>query len=54
VASFVGFAPAMHPRLETMVVVDEPQGAIYGGQVAAPAFGQIMAFALPYMRIAPG
>jgi len=54
VASFVGFAPALHPKLETMVVVDEPQGAIYGGQVAAPAFGQIMAFALPYMKIPPG
>jgi cell division protein FtsI/penicillin-binding protein 2 len=54
VASFVGFAPALHPRLLCMVVVDEPQGAIYGGQVAAPAFGQIMAFALSYMKISPG
>jgi cell division protein FtsI/penicillin-binding protein 2 len=54
VASFVGFAPALHPRLLTMVVVDEPQGSIYGGQVAAPAFGQIMAFALSYLKIPPG
>jgi cell division protein FtsI (penicillin-binding protein 3) len=54
VASFVGFAPALHPRLLCMVVVDEPQGAIYGGQVAAPAFGQIMAFALSYLKIPPG
>src|SRR5947199_6587156 len=53
VASFVGFAPALHPKLETMVVVDEPQGAIYGGQVAAPAFGQIMSFALSYLKIPP-
>ncbi len=36
-----------------MVVVDEPQGSIYGGQVAAPAFGQIMAFALSYLKIPP-
>ena len=35
-------------------MVDEPQGDIYGGSVAAPAFGQIMSFALPYLRIAPG
>jgi cell division protein FtsI (penicillin-binding protein 3) len=36
------------------VVVDEPgSGSIYGGQVAAPAFGQIMSFALPYLGIAP-
>jgi cell division protein FtsI (penicillin-binding protein 3) len=54
VASFVGFAPALHPKLLTMVVVDEPQGAIYGGEVAAPAFGQIMSFGLQYLRIPPG
>jgi len=55
VASFIGFAPASKPRLLCAVVVDEPQsGSIYGGQVAAPAFGQIMSFALPYMGIAPG
>jgi len=54
VASFVGFAPALRPRLLCMVVVDEPQGGIYGGQVAAPAFGQIMAFALQYLKIPPG
>jgi len=53
VASFVGFAPAQHPKLLCAVMVDEPQGAIYGGVVAAPAFGQIMAFALPYLGIAP-
>ena len=54
VASFVGFAPALRPKLLTMVVVDEPQGAIYGGEVAAPAFGQIMGFGLQYLRIPPG
>ncbi len=53
VASFVGFAPARKPRLLTAVMVDEPQGAIYGGVVAAPAFGQIMGYALPYLRIPP-
>ncbi|HEX2015611.1 MAG TPA: penicillin-binding protein 2 [Solirubrobacteraceae bacterium] len=53
IASFVGFAPARHPRLLTAVMVDEPQGAIYGGVVAAPAFGQIMSFGLSYLRIPP-
>jgi cell division protein FtsI/penicillin-binding protein 2 len=53
IASFVGFAPAQSPRLLVGVVVDEPQGAIYGGTVAAPAFGQIASFALPYLRIPP-
>jgi cell division protein FtsI/penicillin-binding protein 2 len=54
VASFVGFAPAENPQLLVSVMVDEPQGAIYGGEVAAPAFQKIAAFALPYLRIPPG
>jgi cell division protein FtsI (penicillin-binding protein 3) len=55
VASFMGFAPASDPKLLCAVVVDEPQArSIYGGTVAAPAFGQIMSFALPYLRIPPG
>ncbi len=55
VASFIGFAPATDPKLLCAVVVDEPQtGSIYGGKVAAPAFGEIMSFALPYLRIPPG
>jgi len=53
VASFIGFAPALRPRLLIAVMVDEPHGAIYGGTVAAPAFGQIASFALPYLRIPP-
>jgi cell division protein FtsI/penicillin-binding protein 2 len=55
VASFIGFAPAANPRLLCAVVVDEPHsGSIYGGTVAAPAFGQIMSFALSYLGIPPG
>jgi cell division protein FtsI (penicillin-binding protein 3) len=53
VASFVGFAPAQHPKLLVAVVVDEPQGNYYGGVVAAPAFGEIAKFALPYLEIPP-
>src|SRR5205823_10332616 len=44
VASFVGIVPASHPRLVILVSVDEPQGAIFGGVVAAPAFAQIARF----------
>ncbi|HEY2631041.1 MAG TPA: penicillin-binding protein 2 [Solirubrobacteraceae bacterium] len=55
VASFVGFAPAADPKLLCAVIIDEPQtGSIFGGVVAAPAFGQIMGFALPYLSIPPG
>jgi cell division protein FtsI/penicillin-binding protein 2 len=52
-ASFIGFAPADDPRLLVAVMVDEPKGQIYGGQVAAPAFEKIVSFALPYLRIPP-
>jgi cell division protein FtsI (penicillin-binding protein 3) len=51
VASFIGFAPAQHPQLLAAVIVDQPQGEIYGGSVAAPAFGEIAAFALPYLGV---
>ncbi|HEU4707132.1 MAG TPA: penicillin-binding protein 2 [Solirubrobacterales bacterium] len=51
VASFIGFAPAKNPQLLAAVIVDEPQGEIYGGSVAAPAFGQIAEFALPYLGV---
>jgi cell division protein FtsI (penicillin-binding protein 3) len=53
VASFIGFAPAQDPKLLAAVIVDQPQGDIYGGSVAAPAFGKIAAFALPYLGVAP-
>jgi len=53
IASFVGFAPADRPELLITVMVDEPHGAIYGGEVAAPAFQEIASFALPYLKIAP-
>jgi len=53
IASFVGFAPAEKPRLLVTVMVDEPKGAIYGGEVAAPAFQEITSFALNYLRIPP-
>lgn len=51
VASFIGFAPAANPRLLVAVIVDQPQGDIYGGSVAAPAFGKIAQFALPYLGV---
>jgi cell division protein FtsI (penicillin-binding protein 3) len=53
VASFVGFAPAQRPKLLVAVVVDEPLYVHTGGEVAAPVFGQIAEFALPYLGIRP-
>ena len=46
--------PPQDPRLLVAVVVNEPQGGnYYGGTVAAPAFGEIAKFALPYLEIPP-
>jgi cell division protein FtsI/penicillin-binding protein 2 len=53
VASFVGMVPATKPRLVIMVMVDEPLGAYYGGEVAAPAFKQIARFNLQHLEVPP-
>ena len=51
IASFIGMAPAMNPKFLAAVIVDQPEGEIYGGSVAAPAFGEIAAFSLPYLGV---
>ncbi|HOT68095.1 MAG TPA: penicillin-binding protein 2 [Candidatus Saccharicenans sp.] len=53
VASFVGFAPADHPLISMIVVIDEPKGPQYGGQVAAPVFREIARKALLYYHEPP-
>jgi cell division protein FtsI (penicillin-binding protein 3) len=53
VASFVGFAPVSDPRIVVAVLIDEPAGEHYGGQVAAPVFAQITAAALRTLQVAP-
>ncbi|MDD4321130.1 MAG: penicillin-binding transpeptidase domain-containing protein [Acidaminococcaceae bacterium] len=42
IASFVGFVPADNPDYAMLVVLDSPQGAFYGSQVAAPIFRDIL------------
>jgi cell division protein FtsI (penicillin-binding protein 3) len=52
VASFVGMAPASNPRLIVAVMINEPSGAeYYGGQVAAPAFSNVMGAALRLLNV---
>ena len=51
---FAGFAPASDPKLAAVVVIDEPNGDLYyGGDVAAPVFGDVMAESLRLMAIPP-
>ena len=51
IASFIGMAPAQDPKFLCAVIVDQPEGEIYGGSVAAPAFGEIAEQALPYLGV---
>jgi cell division protein FtsI (penicillin-binding protein 3) len=51
IASFVGIVPADAPRAVILVVIDEPKTDVFGGLVAAPAFKDIAAAALPYLGI---
>jgi cell division protein FtsI (penicillin-binding protein 3) len=53
VASFVGFLLEEEPLFSMIVVIDDPQGQYYGGQVAAPLFRQISSQLLHYLRIPP-
>jgi cell division protein FtsI (penicillin-binding protein 3) len=50
-ASFAGFAPANDPQYAVMVVLDAPQDKIFGGEVAAPVFSQIMQFTLRHENV---
>jgi cell division protein FtsI (penicillin-binding protein 3) len=59
-AVFAGLVPASHPKLATVVVIDEPsrelqQGAALaqGGTVAAPVFASVMSGALRLMDVPP-
>jgi cell division protein FtsI (penicillin-binding protein 3) len=53
-AVFAGLVPATHPKLATVVVIDEPSGDLHqGGQVAAPVFASVMSGALRLMDVPP-
>ena len=53
IASFCAFAPAEKPQVITLVLIDEPKGVYYGGQVAGPVMKEILANSLPYLGIEP-
>jgi len=52
-ASFVGFLPASKPLWTILVVIEDPQGAYYGAQVAAPLFGKLGRWLLALKGVAP-
>jgi cell division protein FtsI (penicillin-binding protein 3) len=52
-AVFAGLVPASHPKIATVVVIDEPSGEHQGGKVAAPVFASVMSGALRLMDVPP-
>ena len=53
-SSYIGMAPATHPKLVVAVNIQHPRKADYfGNYVAGPAFFQVMKFALQTLKIPP-
>jgi cell division protein FtsI (penicillin-binding protein 3) len=54
ISLFVGMVPASRPRLVGVVVIHDPQGALYyGGFVSAPVFAKVMDGALRLLDVPP-
>lgn len=53
IASFCGFAPVENPQVALLVMIDEPYGSFYGGQIAAPVASRIFSQVFRYLRIEP-
>ena len=51
ISSFLGFAPAEHPQIIGLILIDEPVGIYYGGTIAAPVMAELYANILPYLGI---
>ena len=52
-ASFIGMAPAEAPKYVVSVVIQNPQGAHFGGEIAAPVFKKVMSFVLQTKQVQP-
>jgi Cell division protein FtsI/penicillin-binding protein 2 len=53
IASFAGFGPVEDPQIAALIVIDDPVGEYYGGEIAAPVFGEIMNQVMRYLAIRP-
>lgn len=50
IASFLGIAPADDPQVLALVIIHNPQGVYYGGQIAAPVARVLFENILPYLE----
>lgn len=53
IASFCGFAPVENPQITLLVMIDDPRGEFYGGQIAAPVAAEIFTLLFRYLHIEP-
>lgn len=53
IASFCGFAPTEDPEVALLVIIDEPLGTYYGGQIAAPVASKIFQQLFRYLNVEP-
>lgn len=49
ISSFLGFYPANDPQVLALVVINNPKGIYYGGQIAAPVVKKLFENILPYL-----
>jgi stage V sporulation protein D (sporulation-specific penicillin-binding protein) len=54
VGSFIGYVPADQPRYVILVKIERPQGAYYGGVVAAPVFAALAKAVMLHEGVMPG
>lgn len=52
-STFAGFAPSDAPKYVMSIMVDTPQHAYEGGDVAAPLFHDVMSYALAHGQVPP-
>lgn len=50
-ASFVGWGPVDDPHFVTYVWLQEPLNSIWGSEVSAPLFSEVMEAVIPYLRL---
>ena len=50
IMSFMGFLPAENPQVSIIVMLDEPTGARFSGQIAAPLFKAVATQTMQYFK----
>ncbi len=50
ISSFIGFYPADEPKVLALLIINNPKGVYYGGQIAAPVVKRLFENILPYLE----